>query len=96
MLQMKKVNSELITDMDDLLLWERAYRGGISQMSSRYAQANNPYLDDYDPSQAHSYIMFIDANNLYGWACQQTLPIGGFRSLSEEKNRIVRRAPSSR
>lgn len=85
MLLMTKVNLELITDMDDLLLWERACRGGVSQISSRFAQANNPYLDDYDPSQAHAYIMHIDANNLYGWACQQPLPIGGFRRLSEEE-----------
>ena len=85
MLLMTKVNLELITDMDDLLLWERGCRGGISQISSRYAQANNPYLDDYDPSSAHAYIIHIDANNLYGWACQQPLAIGGFRRLSAEE-----------
>lgn len=85
MLLMTKVELELITEMDDLLLWERACRGGISQISCRYATANNPYLNDYDPSQPHSYIMFLDANNLYGWACQQALPIGNFRRLSQEE-----------
>ena len=64
MLQMTKVNLDLIKDIDDLLLWERACRGGVSQISSRYSQANNPYMDYYDPHLEHAYIMFIDANNL--------------------------------
>ena len=42
-------------------------------------------MDNYDDSLEHAYIMFIDANNLYGWGCQQPLPIGGFRRLSKEE-----------
>ena len=62
-------------------------RGGISVISNRYARANNPYLkvEDYDSSRPHSYIYYLDANNLYGWAMSQRLPIGGFRFLSDEE-----------
>ena len=85
MLLMTKVNLELLTDIDDLLLWERGCRGGISQISHRYAEANNPYLSDYDPSRPHSYIVYVDAVNLYGWASMQPLPIGGFRRMTQEE-----------
>ena len=33
----------------------------------------------YDPKTKQSYIMFLDANNLYGWAMSQALPTGGFK-----------------
>ena len=49
-------------------------RGGISTDMQRYAKANNPYLHGYDPDKETSYILFLDANNLYGWAMSQPLP----------------------
>jgi hypothetical protein len=81
------VELELITDPEIFLFFESAMRGGISAISNRYARANNPYLqpEDYDSSQPHSYIYYLDANNLYGWAMSQYLPVGGFRFLSEEE-----------
>ena len=85
MLLMTKVNLELITEIDDLLLWERACRGGVSQISDRYAVANNPYMKSYNPDAPTTYIEFLDANNLYGWACQQPLPVRNFRRLTEDE-----------
>ena len=33
-------------------------------------KANNPYMgDSYDANQPTKYISYLDANNLYGWAC---------------------------
>ena len=69
MLLMTKAELELITDIDDLLLWERGCRGGVSQISCCYATANNPYMDDYNPEEVIKHIGFLDANNLNGWAC---------------------------
>jgi hypothetical protein len=62
-------------------------RGGISVISNRYARANNPYLkpEDYDNTQPHSYIYYLDANNLYGWAMSQYLPVAGFRFLTDDE-----------
>lgn len=82
MLRMTKVELELLTDIGDLLLWEKGIRGGISQISKRYATANNAYLKSYDPDKPVNYIMYLDAVNLYGWACEQFLPIGNCRQLS--------------
>ena len=43
-------------------------RGGISMVSKRHAKANNPHTADYNPEKENKYIMYYDANNLYGWA----------------------------
>ena len=57
---------ELLTDMDMHLMIERGMRGGISMASKRYAKANNPKVQDYDPEKQTNYITYLDANNLYG------------------------------
>ena len=72
------VNLELLTDVNMHLFVERGLRGGISMESRRYCQANNPYLRNYNPHEETSYIMYYDANNLYGWAISQPLPVGKF------------------
>ena len=62
-----------------LLLVEERIRGGICQAIHRYAKANNKYMDNYDKSIISSYLMYLDANNLYGWAMIQKLPVYGFK-----------------
>ncbi len=47
--------------------------------------ANNYYMNDYDPKKPVSYISYLDANNLYGWAMTQKLPMRDFRFLSEKE-----------
>ena len=70
---------ELISDMDMFQFFEKGMRGGISQISHRYAKANNPQLPDYNPDEESSFITYLDANNLYGWAMSQPLPISEFK-----------------
>ena len=48
------------------LFIEKGLRGGISYIAHRYATANNKYIKNYDPDKQSSYIMYLDANNLYG------------------------------
>ena len=58
---------------------EQAIRGGISTIMHRYAKANNHHLPDYNPELPESYLGYIDANNLYGWAMCQKLPTSEFK-----------------
>ena len=61
-----------------LLMVENGIRGGICQATPRHAKANNKYMKNYDKSIESSYLAFLDANNLYGWAMSQKLPVNGF------------------
>ena len=78
-LKKTKVKLELLTDIDMLLMVEKGTRGGICQATHRYAKANNKYMKNYNKNIESSYIEYLDANNLYGWAMSQKLPINGFK-----------------
>ena len=73
------IELELFTDLEKHLFVERGMRGGISMVSKRYAKANNPLVPDYDPSKPKKYIMYLDVNNLYGWAMSKPLPKKDFK-----------------
>ena len=78
---------DLLTDPAAYLMVENAMRGGIATISNRYASANNPLLDGYDDQQPTSYITYLDANNLYGAAMTEPLPVGKFRFLADDQLR---------
>ena len=84
LLRMTRINLELITDVDQQLFIEKGMRGGISYIAHRHAEASNKYMRDYDPERESSYIMYLDANNLYGWAMSQSLPCSDFKWLDPE------------
>ena len=78
-LKKTKVKLELLTDIDMLLIVENGTRGGICQAIHRYAKANNKYMKNYSKNIESSYLMYLDANNLYGCAMSQKLPVNGFK-----------------
>ena len=78
-LKKTNVELELLTDYDMLLMVEEGIRRGICHAIQRYAKANNKYLKDYDKKKKPSYIQYLDANNLYGKAMTEKLPVRGFR-----------------
>ena len=81
-LKKTKVKLDLITDIDMILFIEKGMRGGISYIAHRHAKANNKYLPDYNPELEDSYLIYQDANNLYGWAMCKRLPTGNFKWLN--------------
>ena len=81
---------ELLDDIDKFNFFDSAKRGGISTCITHYAKANNPYMgpkvvgedgviSGYDPDEETSYIGYVDANNLYGYAMNFPLPVGDFK-----------------
>ena len=84
-LKLTKVELELISDPDMYLLIERGTRGGISTITKRHAIANNKYMSNYDPKKKSKYLPYMDANNLYGWAMSQPLPIKDFKWMDSNE-----------
>ena len=62
-----------------LLMVEKGTRAGICQAIHRDAKANNKYMKNYNKDVISSYLVYLDANNLYGWAMSQKLPVNGFK-----------------
>ena len=42
-------------------------------------------MKNYDKNEESSYIQYLDANNLYGWAMSQKLPVNGFRWIKNNE-----------
>ena len=86
LLKHTNIDLELLTDLDMHLFIEKGMRGGISMVSKRHAKANNPHTADYNPENENNYIMYYDANNLYGWAMSQSLPYSDFKWKTRNKD----------
>ena len=71
----------------NLFLEEEGIRGRICHSIHRHTKANNKYMENYDENKEYSYIQYLDANNLYGWAMSQKLPVNGFK-LVEDTSRL--------
>ena len=85
-LKIKKVQFELLSDPDILLMIECGIRGGIATISHRHAKANNEYMGtEFDPVKQTKFISYLDANNLYGWAMPNQLPTSGFEWMTDDE-----------
>ena len=93
MASMFKKDKRIITNTDMLLMVEKGIGGRICQAIYRHAKANNKYMKNYD-KDISSYLTYLDANNLYGWAMSQKLPVNGFewviQNLSQFHESFIR------
>ena len=62
---------------------ETGTRGGICQLTHRYVKVNNNYMKNYDKKIESSYLIYLDANNLYEWAMSKKLPVNGFKQKND-------------
>ena len=82
-LKITDIDLELLSDPNMLLMFEKGIRGGISIISNRYGEANNKYMrKGFNKNKPSKYLMYLDANNLYGCAMSEKLPTHGFKWLS--------------
>ena len=94
-LKMTDIQLELLSDPDMLLMFEKGIRGGISIISNRYGEANNKYMKSFNRKKLKKFLVYLDANNLYGFAMSMKLPTHGFKWLTSGemenlyKNQIV-------
>ena len=73
------VELELLTDVDMSLMVEKGIRGAIFHAIYRYAKSDNKYMKNYDKNKEVLHILYLEANNLYGWAMSQEFPVNGFK-----------------
>ena len=73
---------ELLSDINQYLFIIKGIRGGMSMVSKRHAVTNNKYVEGYNSSKSSSFILYLDANNLYGRAMQEYLPWKNFEWMS--------------
>jgi hypothetical protein len=83
MLLLTSIKLDLIDDIDIYQMLEKGIRGGLVQSSLRHAKANNKYLPEFDDFKPTSYLIYLDCNNLYGYAMTKSLPYSEFRFLNK-------------
>ena len=82
-LKITGIGLELLSETNMLLMFEKGIRGGISIISNRYGRANNKYTrKGFNKNKPSKYLMYLDANNLYGCAMSEKLPTHGFKWLT--------------
>ena len=83
---------QLLTEDDMFLFVEAVLRGGVSVISHRHAKANHPDLEKigyYNPNEPRRQLLYFDANNLYGFAMCQYLPMSDFEWMSIDEMRLL-------
>ena len=78
-----EVELELLTDNDMLMMFEEGTRGGMCHATYRYAKANNKYMKNYNENKESSFLIYDDANNLYGFAMCKKLPVSDFKWVDD-------------
>jgi DNA polymerase type B, organellar and viral len=85
MLRHTKAHIELMTDINMINLVRASIRGGLVMSVLKYSEANNKYMNKFNPAMPKSMIMFLDCVNLYGHAMTSNkYPCSDYRFLEND------------
>ena len=83
MLKMTKIELQLISDSDMYLFLMDTIRGGICVVNKKLVKADNIYTrkvnKELKTNDSNNYLMYLDANNLYGHSMSKSLPYKNFK-----------------
>ena len=85
MLNMRKVKPELFKILTCTYSLKKVWEGGVSYNSNRNREAWNKYLKSFDPKQESKHIIYLDANNLYGYAMSKFFPTSAFKWIDPKE-----------
>ena len=91
MLNMGKVELELIPYPNMHIFFEKGTRIGVAYIFNRYSKANNKYLKSYDSKQESKHIIYLATNNLYGYAMFKFLPTSGFKLIDPKGFNLIQK-----
>ena len=77
-LKYTSIELELLTDNDMILMCENGIGGGITQAIHKYLFANNKYMSNFRNDIVSSFLMYLEADSLYGWSMYRKLPLNNF------------------
>ena len=74
-------------------MYSKVTQNKIEKLCKRFCKSakvklvftSNKYMKNYNNNEQSSYIQYLDANNLYGWAMSKKLPVNGFGWLDSDK-----------
>lgn len=75
LLKYTNIEINLLTDIDmHTFICAGIRGGGIIQCSRRHAIAKHKHMNAFNSKKQSELIMYLNANNLYGWAMLKYLP----------------------
>ena len=85
MLNMAKKELGLLPHPDMYIFFEKGMRDEASYISNRCSKTGHKCLKSYDPKQESKHIIYLDANNVYGYAMSKFLPTSGFKWIDPKQ-----------
>ena len=95
MLNMADSELELIPDPSMYMFFEKGTRGGISYFSNRYSKASYKYLKSFDPKKESNHIIYLEANNSYGYAMSKLFQKSGSKWIDPKEFNLNQYANNS-
>ena len=69
---------------------ENGIRGGTTQLIKKKFSANHKYMPNYNPKALSNFLMYLDANNPYGYAMCRKLPSNKFKWVDNANELITK------